>query len=98
MSRGAARKFPRGAIAVLSTAARTQSMTASSFSMPHRESVAGAATSASLRFGWLREALLHFVLAGGFLFALDHFLFTRADDPRTIVVGADVDREAIDTF
>ncbi len=47
---------------------------------------------------WLREPLLHFVLAGGLLFALDHILIARADDPRTIVVDAEVDREAIETF
>ena len=47
---------------------------------------------------WLREPLLHFVVLGGLLFALDHVLVGRAGDPHTIVVGADVDREAIETF
>ena len=47
---------------------------------------------------WLREPLLHFVLLGGLLFLGDHLLLTRADDPRVIVVGADVDGEAIQTF
>ena len=47
---------------------------------------------------WLREPLLHFVVLGGLLFAVDHFLVTRSDDPRTIVVGAEVDSEAIATF
>ena len=47
---------------------------------------------------WLREPLLHFVLAGGLLFAVDHILVGQADDPRTIVVGAEVDSEAIETF
>jgi hypothetical protein len=47
---------------------------------------------------WLREPLLHFVLGGALLFAIDHLLVGRADDPRTIVVGAEVDREAIETF
>ena len=46
----------------------------------------------------MREPLLHFVLGGGLLFAIDHVLVGRADDPRTIVVGAEVDREAIETF
>src|SRR5262245_41031039 len=50
------------------------------------------------RAGWLREPLLHFIVAGGLLFAIDHVLIGRADDPRTIVVGAEVDREAIETF
>ena len=35
---------------------------------------------------------------GGLLFAVDHVLVGRADDPRTIVVGAEVDSEAIETF
>jgi PPIC-type PPIASE domain len=32
------------------------------------------------------------------LFAVNHFLVSKADDPRTIVVGADVDSEAKETF
>lgn len=48
--------------------------------------------------GWLREPLLHFVVLGGVLFAIDHFVVGNADDPHTIVVGADVDREARETF
>jgi parvulin-like peptidyl-prolyl cis-trans isomerase-like protein len=48
--------------------------------------------------GWLREPLLHFVVLGGALFAIDHFLVGDADDPHTIVVGADVDSEARETF
>jgi hypothetical protein len=48
--------------------------------------------------GWLREPLLHFVVLGGLLFALDHALIGKADDPYTIVVGADVDSEAKETF
>ena len=47
---------------------------------------------------WLREPLLHFVLLGGLLFALDQLLLGKADDPRTIILGADVDREARETF
>ena len=47
---------------------------------------------------WLREPLLHFVLLGGLLFAIDHVLVGRTDDPRTIVQGADVDREARQVF
>src|SRR5689334_3464793 len=50
------------------------------------------------RLGWLREPLLHFVVLGGLLFAVDHFLIAKADDPHTIVVGAEVDSEAIETF
>src|SRR5205814_10217039 len=56
------------------------------------------ARSPKLRITWLREPLLHFVVLGGLLFLVDHLLIGRADDPHTIVVGADVDREAIETF
>jgi hypothetical protein len=47
---------------------------------------------------WAREPLLHFVVLGGLLFALDHFLIARSDDPRTIVVSAAVDGEARQVF
>jgi hypothetical protein len=47
---------------------------------------------------WAREPLLHFVVVGGLLFAADRILIGRADDPHTIVVSGDVDREAIETF
>lgn len=47
---------------------------------------------------WYREPLLHFVLLGGLLFAADHFLLAKHDDSRLIVVGADVDGEAVETF
>jgi hypothetical protein len=50
------------------------------------------------RRSWLSEPLLHFVLLGGLLFAFDQFLVTRAGDPRTIVVSADVNKELIDIF
>jgi hypothetical protein len=47
---------------------------------------------------WLREPLLHFVLLGGLLFTADHFLMASADDPHTIIISAEVDKEARDTF
>lgn len=47
---------------------------------------------------WLREPLLHFVLLGGLLFAIDYFIAGRADDPRTIVVDQSVDAEALQVF
>jgi len=50
------------------------------------------------RTRWMREPLLHFVVLGGLLFLVDHILIGKADDPHTIVVGADVDHEAIETF
>ncbi len=43
---------------------------------------------------WLREPLLHFVVLGAVLFAADHFLIARADDPSTIVVASEVTDEA----
>src|SRR5450432_1622236 len=48
--------------------------------------------------GWLREPLLHFVVLGGLLFAVDHALVSKSDDPHMIVVTADVDSEAVETF
>jgi len=48
--------------------------------------------------GWLREPLLHFVVLGGLVFAVDHVRTGKADDPRTIIVGAEVDKEARETF
>jgi hypothetical protein len=47
---------------------------------------------------WLREPLLHFVILGGVLFAADHFMVARSDDPRVIVVDAAVDAHARDVF
>lgn len=47
---------------------------------------------------WLREPLLHFVILGGVLFAADHFLVARSDDPRVIVVDAEVDAHARQVF
>ena len=47
---------------------------------------------------WLREPLLHFAVLGGVLFGVDHFLSSKAGDPHTITIGADVDRHAIDVF
>ncbi|HEY0481106.1 MAG TPA: peptidylprolyl isomerase [Kofleriaceae bacterium] len=47
---------------------------------------------------WLREPLLHFVVLGGVLFGIDHFVMGNADDPHTIRIGADVDSEARETF
>ncbi|MEJ0087490.1 MAG: peptidylprolyl isomerase [Pseudomonadota bacterium] len=47
---------------------------------------------------WMREPLLHFVVLGALLFGIDHLLAARADDPHRIVVDAEVDRHAIDTF
>src|SRR5262245_39207606 len=48
--------------------------------------------------GWLREPLVHFVVLGGLLFAIDHALFGKVDNRNAIVVGAEVEREAQQTF
>jgi hypothetical protein len=48
--------------------------------------------------GWLREPLLHFIVFGGALFAIDHLFVSHGDDTHTIVVGADVDQESRETF
>jgi parvulin-like peptidyl-prolyl cis-trans isomerase-like protein len=50
------------------------------------------------RARWLREPLLHFVALGAALFAADHFLVLRADDPRTIVITREVADEARNLF
>ena len=62
------------------------------------ELVAASPPPPASRSRWLREPLLHFVVLGGLLFAVDHVLIGRADDPHTIIVGAEVDSEAIETF
>ena len=47
---------------------------------------------------WMREPLLHFIVLGAALFGIDHVLATRAGDPHTIVVDADVDAHAVKVF
>lgn len=59
--------------------------------------VSAAPTGRSWR-GWVREPLFHFIVLGGLLFALDHVLVGREDDPRTIVIDASVDRAAAEVF
>ena len=51
-----------------------------------------------LRAPWLREPLLHFLLLGAALFALDHVVSGRADDPHVIVMSPAVDQEARQLF
>jgi hypothetical protein len=74
-------------------------MTASPLSIQLSESndFSLASRPSGPRLPWLREPLVHFLVLGGLLFGLDR-VFNRADDSRTIVVSADVDREAIETF
>lgn len=47
---------------------------------------------------WMREPLLHFVVLGTVLFAVDHVVAGRADDPHTITVDASVDQRAREAF
>jgi hypothetical protein len=56
-----------------------------------------AAYGRAARLKWLREPLLHFIILGGVLFAADHFI-ARSDDPRVIVVDAEVDAHARQVF
>ena len=41
---------------------------------------------------------MHFVLLGALLFGIDHLIAGRSDDPRVIVVAADVDDQAMQLF
>ena len=50
------------------------------------------------RARWRREPLLHFIILGGVLFAADHFIVSRSDDPRVIVIDAGVDAHAREVF
>jgi hypothetical protein len=45
-----------------------------------------------------REPLLHFLLLGLVLFGADHVLNARREDPQTITVGADVQKEVREIF
>ena len=47
---------------------------------------------------WMREPLVHFLVLGALLFAIDQLIVSREDDPRTIVIDAKIDKQAIDVF
>ena len=47
---------------------------------------------------WLGEPLVHFAVLGALVFAADHLRVGRSDDPRSIVVGAEVDSQARQVF
>ncbi len=47
---------------------------------------------------WVKEPLLHFVLLGALLFAVDYFIASVTDDPKTILVDAAVDKQAKKVF
>ncbi len=59
---------------------------------------AGRPERGGRRSNWWREPLLHFAALGALLFAVDQVIVGRADDPHTIVIGADVDAEAKQLF
>lgn len=57
------------------------------------------ASSSGVRLpAWAREPLLHFVVLGALLFALDALIVGRTTDPNTIVLDAKVDNEAKQVF
>lgn len=67
--------------------------------MPSAAAPAAPAARGGRRLaGWLREPLLHFMLIGAVLFAADHWLVSRKDDPRRIEVNAAVDAQAREVF
>ena len=47
---------------------------------------------------WMREPLVHFLVAGALLFAIDTAVVGRRDDPRVIVVAEGVDHRARELF
>ncbi|HEX8107761.1 MAG TPA: peptidylprolyl isomerase [Kofleriaceae bacterium] len=83
-------------IAPLADNPASDHVTASEHAAP--DAVASPRRARRHRPAWLREPLLHFVVLGGVLFGADHFLADRGADPHTIIVGADVDGEAHETF
>jgi hypothetical protein len=58
----------------------------------------GDRSSGARRRSWLAEPLVHFVVLGALVFALDHVLITHADDPQSIVVSTEVNKELIGMF
>ena len=71
----------------------TMSMTPPFDRMSHRAPAASARSCRALAAArWLREPLLHFVLLGRAAVRRRPLPRSRSDDPRTIVVGAEVER------
>ena len=63
-----------------------------------RVTVPPKATRRQWLLAWLREPLLHFLLLGGLLFALDAHVNRDRSDPRVIVIDAAVDQQAMRVF
>jgi parvulin-like peptidyl-prolyl cis-trans isomerase-like protein len=57
-----------------------------------------ASRASPRRRRWMREPLVHFIAIGAFLFAIDHALVGRRDDPHVIVVPESVDHQARELF
>ena len=76
-------------------------MSSATFDTPHTPAPAAAPARSvrpASRVGqWLREPLLHFLLLGALLFALDH-IANRDNDPSRIVVTDQVDAVAREAF
>lgn len=88
----------RGALSFLvSTFVRFLSMLTSTTSAPS----AGTRSETRTPRSWprlLREPLLHFLLLGGALFAVDHALNGAGDDSSVIVIDEAVDKEGLRVF
>lgn len=76
----------------------TQGLASTGFAAPSSSATAAPPPRPLPWRDLLREPLVHFIVAGGLLFGLDRVIVSRADDPHTIVVDAEVDKEAIETF
>jgi hypothetical protein len=72
-------------------------LTPSSFDLPANTSLEQTKPRKPLP-GWLREPLVHFVVLGAALFAVDQLMVSREDDPHRIVVGPEVDAQAVEIF
>lgn len=69
-------------------------------SIPHTSTDNDSTQSLRVRSwpNWLREPLLHFILLGGVLFAVDHYIVGRADDPHLIVITEELGDEEDQLF
>src|SRR5262249_15596855 len=65
---------------------------------PHAMTSTPTSDPTAPRVRWWREPLLHFTVLGALLFAIDHHLASRADDPHVIVIDAAVDAQARQVF
>jgi hypothetical protein len=66
--------------------------------LPVSTDVSSAAARHSRLPAWMREPLLHFIVLGAVLFAVDHVIAGHTADPHTITVDASVDLPAREAF